>query len=1275
MSNPLQIPLICRLLTITARNAAVIPSPAPSDEASPRLPISPPNSRSTHIRETSQPLAVPPNGPAQGRQPSPGEALRIPDVQDFETLFSLEPQHLDRNQPATSAHIVQAPGDGILENPPLPAEVLIESGVPNRPFNREELRSPSPDEDSMGQRFARPSLQTTASLTAVPQTYTSPSIESVNAQVPTQILEDPQLNSREGVRFPGHIQQNFTSQSIAANSTSPSMTPQPQIRPSPRLGSFQEHPNKRRRVGHPLPTPLKSRIDQIETHIRSVGGHNNLNTGLERPRFQLLKEACLNEDLFYVALHQVFVIWSIRPDEIANITGFPAPKLLHLAFGTMGQLIRDNTQLAPNHLKWFSEFPAPLHQLLAFSDTYPKAIAEVGNFLGKLASDWASLSLDCRTRGYPPLVDELVNQMGLLSPIFQGVLFTAIRRNLDIGDGDIGARMENLFKKDQQDHQSLAARYNSNRPPTVDEINRRNDLLAREYTNLHQQLIQRRASIPSVNGTSVTGVSSPVVSGNILTPGSTQSPDMIPQPHQAVNRVVAQEFPSGVILSNTIYTNQSTQPMPRRTISSPNSSIPATSPLNRGQQVAYSDTPSPTLLQGLSMQSPVLHNFPQTHDPRRTSGQVQVNQNGAQAMGIIPSARSYNAANATNQPILQRNTLPTQQHVNMNIQQSANQQMPSNIHLQQSLANMNMQQRSYQQMTQQQLPVNTNTQQRQGQPISPNVATQHHPQANLQQGNNQQIPQYMAQQQQQYLTPQQVAQQQRYIAQMQQNIPAHHQQQSHAFMQHQHQQNQQAIAMNRAGQLPSNAPINVDISNRVHSRSNSVGSGGRQTPNMRASTNSPRATVLPQTNSHEQARIACENYAKISGAQRPLFPPIGFAHPPRASQPEVTALHQAHLRSPRLVPATIPPPDIKPDSPALRHYQVIRDCIVPPTKLGGNLISHFDFVIPQQDFKMIPVDIIPGGGQTAVRQFKRGMLQYRLRCISMRETDAVPSMSQWAVNENLQWPDTTCLEINGHRLEIRRKNHHGKDLPVDITHFVQIRGLGATNRVTFVVTRSRNKMRDPAYLFAVEVIEIFQHGQILEMCQKNRVPANVTLDKIKKSLAPLDDDDDDVAIAASDLSIDLADPYTARIFVIPVRGNNCLHRECFDLDTFLETRNSKPKRPQQPTLIDMWRCPICSGDARPQNLLIDDFLASVRDSLMQQGLVDVKAIWIDQHGKWRPKVDEKTGVSGDGDGYDESDDDAEESKMMGALKRNAEARNSAPRNRGGALEVINLDDD
>jgi hypothetical protein len=231
------------------------------------------------------------------------------------------------------------------------------------------------------------------------------------------------------------------------------------------------------------------------------------------------------------------------------------------------------------------------------------------------------------------------------------------------------------------------------------------------------------------------------------------------------------------------------------------------------------------------------------------------------------------------------------------------------------------------------------------------------------------------------------------------------------------------------------------------------------------------------------------------------------------------------------------------------------------------------------------------------------------------------SIAEWAVSDTA-WPDTVFIRVNGEVMEIRRKSHHVKDLPIDITSYIRpaTPGQGSTNQIKITMPRPNRYKNQSCYFVAVEVIELLDHPHIIDMCHQQCIPASQTLNAIKKSLAgPTSDDDDEIMMVVTDLSVGLTDPFTAKIFDIPVRGTSCLHRECFDLKTFLTTR--KIRQVGQPCMVDVWKCPICGGDARPYTLQVDNFFVDVRAKLADDNNLGVKAIWISADGSWRPKSD------------------------------------------------------
>lgn len=347
----------------------------------------------------------------------------------------------------------------------------------------------------------------------------------------------------------------------------------------------------------------------------------------------------------------------------------------------------------------------------------------------------------------------------------------------------------------------------------------------------------------------------------------------------------------------------------------------------------------------------------------------------------------------------------------------------------------------------------------------------------------------------------------------------------------------------------------------------------------------------------------------------------------------------------------------------------MKEFALSPVKVPiSTALTTLEFKVFNATYDLLAKDKRVGTDRLPVREFKRGSLQYRLRCVQLERDETRCGAVDWVVTDTT-WPETVFVEVNDHILEVRRRSHHGKDLPIDITRHITPPTKDSINRIKMSVPRSRKTSKELDYYIAVELIEVLQHKQVMDMCfQHQRLPAAQTLDAIKASLAGPSDDDDEIAMVASDISIDLADPFTARIFDIPVRGSSCLHRECFDLETYLLTRNSKPKWPHQPCMIDVWKCPLCGKDARPYSLRIDDFLASVRAGLAEKDNLDVKAILISADGTWRPKpkpqpLKRKSSTT---DTDDDSDEEATKKQKVLAKANVAQAK---------VIEIIELDDD
>ncbi|KAK2615268.1 hypothetical protein N8I77_002034 [Diaporthe amygdali] len=357
----------------------------------------------------------------------------------------------------------------------------------------------------------------------------------------------------------------------------------------------------------------------------------------------------------------------------------------------------------------------------------------------------------------------------------------------------------------------------------------------------------------------------------------------------------------------------------------------------------------------------------------------------------------------------------------------------------------------------------------------------------------------------------------------------------------------------------------------------------------------------------------------------------------------IMSLHQAHARSPDRTRHA--------DDEAERYYQAVSSFAIEPFRLV--YFHELELTVPPlahaslcKEKQLPPLNGRPS--MSTVREYTNGSLRYRLRCCRL-DTDKAVTASDWVTRET-SWPDYIFPHFNQAKLVVRRGTHHGKDLPVELTDFV----VPGTNKLKVATMRAgptADKIVRRFYL-AVEILETLSHSAVLEHVWATGVLDSAqTLEKIRKRIEAVPDEDgiaviDRTGITASELSIDLTDPFSASIFSIPARGSACTHMECFDLETWLNTRPIKqaikcghqnvctcPKR-LEPSEPDKWKCPICFADARPRSLRIDRFLLGVRKELEERNKLDTKSILVAADGTWRsviePVDDDDAGSDGDG---------------------------------------------
>ena len=256
---------------------------------------------------------------------------------------------------------------------------------------------------------------------------------------------------------------------------------------------------------------------------------------------------------------------------------------------------------------------------------------------------------------------------------------------------------------------------------------------------------------------------------------------------------------------------------------------------------------------------------------------------------------------------------------------------------------------------------------------------------------------------------------------------------------------------------------------------------------------------------------------------------------------------------------------------------------------------------------------------TPVVSYFENCRRYRLRICKVDNTTNAITDAEWAVLPGY-WPENIQVNFNNVALQLHRKHHFHFDLPAELTSLVR----QGTNTVKISLPDSKSNIIEGSTFFAaIEVINTMSHEAVIDLVQKSpHCTLEQTRNEISKRQGLTGQGDDDIMITDDSLVVTVADPFTSCIFTIPVRGVNCQHLECFDLDNWLQTRPSKTdliaqdSRPE-PSLADNWRCPLCGEDARPQSLRIDELFVGIRSILEAEGKLDVKKIRISSNGNWR----------------------------------------------------------
>ncbi|KAH6985666.1 hypothetical protein BKA56DRAFT_613100 [Ilyonectria sp. MPI-CAGE-AT-0026] len=350
------------------------------------------------------------------------------------------------------------------------------------------------------------------------------------------------------------------------------------------------------------------------------------------------------------------------------------------------------------------------------------------------------------------------------------------------------------------------------------------------------------------------------------------------------------------------------------------------------------------------------------------------------------------------------------------------------------------------------------------------------------------------------------------------------------------------------------------------------------------------------------------------GLVRPLgemeIHPNEYAVSPYGQPSLEMGLHHVSLRSPRRLHAQLV---------QTRYYQYVKHLEIQPVAIEPQIgLRTLRFDVPENHIPRLTMKRESAG--LPFCHYFEGSYRYRLRLCMRPDWEIEVEAADWAVSA-CYWPKHVFIDVNGHVMGLSRKQHFHKDLPLELTDILV---LGPnTIRISLPLVAENNARVGHKYFVAIELVETRSHGSLRAMIENfQHTSMDETRNKLIRRLRP--SASDDIIVEDETLLVSLADPFSASMVEIPVRGVDCLHLECFDLETWLQTRPSKPAQKgggssqngEEPSMVDVWKCPICDLDARPMSLRIDDYFVQVRHELVARGETNTKAITVAADGKW-----------------------------------------------------------
>jgi len=285
------------------------------------------------------------------------------------------------------------------------------------------------------------------------------------------------------------------------------------------------------------------------------------------------------------------------------------------------------------------------------------------------------------------------------------------------------------------------------------------------------------------------------------------------------------------------------------------------------------------------------------------------------------------------------------------------------------------------------------------------------------------------------------------------------------------------------------------------------------------------------------------------------------------------------------------------------------------------------------------------------------------------------------------WPRTLTFEANGNevfKILEPEEGHVRRDVPINISSGLKS-GMNAI-RITieddmpsaFAISLVRTLLKNPTQLSQNITIcdeETAKDRVMRLMAPEWKKQADAAEKAVNDAIAgaedvkngdenkpdeeKADDNGSDNEADAADISVTMSNklrlrcPLSFERVCIPVRGQQCMHLQCFGLGAYLES-NSKMR-----ALNNRWTCPVCNSVLKPEDLRIDAYVERV----LAETPSHIDEVAIQENGTYLlVEEDEAEKMPAASPGADDKDDmdDAADGANNDASKRKADDSENAP---------------